>query len=109
MFEIMVTPKPISYAPPRTQMTTEFKLAGGDMIPAVGLGLWKIDRESTAEAVYRAIEIGYRHIDAACDYGNEYEAGDGIRRAIDDGLVTRKELWVTSKLWNTYHRAEHVE
>lgn len=89
-------------------MTTAFKLAGGDMMPSVGLGLWKIDRESTAEAVYRAIEIGYRHIDAACDYGNEYEAGDGIRRAIDDGLVTREELWVTSKLWNTYHRAEDV-
>ncbi|MCA9140085.1 MAG: aldo/keto reductase [Planctomycetales bacterium] len=89
-------------------MTNQFKLASGDSIPSVGLGLWKIDRESTAEAVYRAIEIGYRHIDSACDYGNEYEAGDGIRKAIDDGLVTRDELWVTSKLWNTYHRAEDV-
>lgn len=89
-------------------MTTHFKLASGDSIPSVGLGLWKIDRESTAEAVYRAIEIGYRHIDSACDYGNEYEAGDGIRRAIDDGLVKRSDLWVTSKLWNTFHRAKDV-
>lgn len=77
-------------------------------MPAVGLGLWKIDREATAEAVYQAIEVGYRHLDAACDYGNEYEAGDGIRKAIDDGLVKREDLWITSKLWNTYHRAEDV-
>jgi D-xylose reductase len=89
-------------------MTTAFQLSGGDAIPSVGLGLWKIDRDATADAVYQAIKIGYRHIDAACDYGNEYEAGDGIRQAIDDGLVTREELWVTSKLWNTYHQPEKV-
>ena len=42
-------------------------------------------------------------------YGNEGEVGAGIRRAIADGLVTRDELWITSKLWNTYHASEHVE
>jgi D-xylose reductase len=89
-------------------MTMEFKLDDGDVIPAVGLGLWKIDGAATADVVRNAIEIGYRHIDAACDYGNEIEAGHGIRKSIDDGLVTREQLWVTSKLWNTYHRAEHV-
>ena len=41
--------------------------------------------------------------------GNEKEVGDGIRRAISEGVVTREELWVTSKLWNTYHAKEHVE
>ena len=55
-----------------------------------------------------AIDCGYRHIDSACDYGNEVEAGQGIAQAIADGKVTRDELWVTSKLWNTYHRPEHV-
>jgi len=53
--------------------------------------------------------MGYRHLDCACDYGNEAEVGEGIRQAIAEGLVTREELWVTSKLWNTYHRSEHVE
>jgi len=53
--------------------------------------------------------MGYRHLDCACDYGNEAEVGQGIRRAIDEGLVTREELWVTSKLWNTYHAREHVQ
>ena len=35
--------------------------------------------------------------------------GAGIKRAIDSGLVSRSDLWVTSKLWNTFHRPEHVE
>jgi D-xylose reductase len=91
-----------------TRMSTEFKLSSGASIPAIGLGLWKIDRDITASIVRDAIEIGYRHIDAACDYGNESEAGDGIGQAIGSGLVRREDLWVTSKLWNTYHRPEHV-
>ena len=81
---------------------------GNAHMPAVGLGIWKIDRDDTARAVYDAIEIGYRHIDSAADYGNELEAGAGIARALGDGLASRDELWVTSKLWNTYHRREHV-
>lgn len=45
----------------------------------------------------------------ACDYGNEKEVGLGIHRAISDGLCTRQDLFITSKLWNTYHAKEHVE
>jgi len=78
-------------------------------MPAVGLGLWKISRETTASVVYEAILSGYRHLDCACDYGNEREVGEGIARAVAEGLVGREELWVTSKLWNTYHAAAHVE
>ena len=81
---------------------------GNTRMPAVGLGFWKIDRGDTATVVRQAIEAGYRHLDCACDYGNEVEVGDGIRNALGDGLCTRDDLWVTSKLWNTYHRAEHV-
>lgn len=77
-------------------------------MPAVGLGIWKIDREATAGVVRDALEIGYRHIDSAADYGNEREAGAGIATSIADGVCRRDELWVTSKLWNTYHRSEHV-
>ena len=76
--------------------------------PAVGLGLWKIERDRTAALVEEAIRVGYRHLDAACDYGNEAEAGEGIRRAIASGACRRDELWVTSKLWNTYHHPHHV-
>ncbi|WP_237133119.1 aldo/keto reductase [Pseudohongiella sp. O18] len=79
-----------------------------DQMPAVGFGLWKIAKQDTAEMVRQAILAGYRHLDSAADYGNEAEAGDGIRQAIEQGLCTRDELWVTSKLWNTFHRPEHV-
>lgn len=77
-------------------------------MPVIGLGLWKIDKSQVADVVVAAIKAGYRHLDSACDYGNERQVGEGIRRAIDQGLCTREELWVTSKLWNTYHAAEHV-
>lgn len=77
-------------------------------IPKVGFGLWKLAPDTCADAVYEAIKVGYRHLDSACDYGNEKEVGEGIQRALADGLCTREELWVTSKLWNTYHAKEHV-
>ena len=78
-------------------------------MPLIGLGLWKLDSASVADTVVAAISAGYRHLDSACDYGNERAVGEGIRRAIDEGLCTREELFVTSKLWNTYHRGEHAE
>ncbi len=78
-------------------------------IPSVGYGLWKIPKQDCAQLIYQAIDTGYRHIDSASDYGNELEAGIGIQRALQDGLCQREDLWVTSKLWNTYHAPEHVE
>jgi D-xylose reductase len=78
-------------------------------MPKVGFGLWKIPQDICADAVYNAIKAGYRHLDSACDYGNEVQVGEGIKRAIDDGLCTREDLWVTSKLWNTYHAKAHVK
>eukprot|EP01035_Chromulina_nebulosa_P031393 gene31393-41851_t len=79
-------------------------------IPAMGYGTWKIARSVASIAVYEAIKFaGIRHIDCACDYGNEVEVGLGIKRAIEEGVVQRENLWITSKLWNTYHSALHVE
>ena len=78
-------------------------------MPKVGFGLWKIPQDICADAVYEAIKAGYRHLDSACDYGNEVQVGQGIKRAIDEGLCTREDLWITSKLWNTYHAKEHVQ
>lgn len=48
-------------------------------------------------------------MDSACDYGNEVEVGLGIKKALSEGIIERKDLWITSKLWNTYHRKEHVK
>jgi D-xylose reductase len=84
------------------------KLATGDQLPAVGLGLWKVERDLAAQTVRDAIAAGYRHFDCACDYGNEAEVGEGFQRVLQSNACRRDELWITSKLWNTYHAAEHV-
>ncbi len=84
------------------------QLPSGLELASVGLGLWKIDQQKTAQVVQTAIECGYRHFDSACDYGNEEQTGIGLRESLSAGVVSRDDLWITSKLWNTYHRAEHV-
>ncbi len=89
-------------------MPTHVTLADGACVPAVGLGLWKIDSADAPALVEQAIRLGYRHLDSACDYGNEPAVGQGIQRALKAGLCRRDELWVTSKLWNTYHARQHV-
>jgi len=81
----------------------------GQKMPLVGFGLWKVTKSSTADTVYNAIKSGYRLFDGAGDYGNEREAGEGVQRAIKDGLVKREELFITSKVWNTFHKHEHVK
>ena len=68
-------------------------------IPIVGFGLWKVNNDTCADQVYNAIKTGYRLFDGACDYGNEVEAGQGVKRAIDEGLVKREDLTIVSKLW----------
>ena len=88
-------------------MTATIPVGSGKM-PAIGLGLWKIARDDTAEMVRSAIAEGYRHLDSAADYSNEAEVGEGLQAALSDGLVRREDLWITSKLWNTFHRPEHV-
>jgi len=80
----------------------------GDQIPALGLGTWKSNPGEVRKAVFWAIEFGYRHIDGAAIYQNEKEVGQGIADAIEAGLVKRKELFITSKLWNNSHRFEDV-
>ena len=55
-----------------------------------------------ADTVYEAIKAGFRMFDSASDYGNEHESGKGLKRALDEGLVKREELFIVSKLWNTY-------
>ncbi len=88
--------------------TPALTLRTGDRLPAVGLGFWKVPKPDAAGLVQQAIRVGYRHLDCACDYGNEAEVGAGIRAALAGGLCRREDLWVTSKLWNTYHARGHV-
>jgi len=72
----------------------------------IAFGMWRLDDAETN--TYQAIKQGFRRLDSACDYGNEVQSGRAIKRAIDEGLVNREELFITTKLWNTYHKPEHV-
>jgi len=75
----------------------------------VGYGLWKVGKENCSSLVKRVLVQGYRHLDSAANYGNEKEVGEGIAKAIDEGVCKREDLFITSKLWNTYHHPDHVE
>ncbi|KAL9128234.1 MAG: hypothetical protein Q9217_003050 [Psora testacea] len=85
------------------------KLNNGHQMPIVGFGLWKVNNDTCADQVYNAIKSGYRLFDGASDYGNEVESGQGVARAIKDGLVKREDLFLVSKLWNTFHDHDRVE
>ncbi|KAJ8652647.1 hypothetical protein O0I10_011725 [Lichtheimia ornata] len=80
----------------------------GQKMPLVGLGTWKITNDQGEEMIYRAIKNGYRLIDTALLYDNQEGVGKGIRRAIDEGIVKREDVFVTAKLWNCYHHKSHV-
>ncbi|OJD26506.1 hypothetical protein ACJ73_02118 [Blastomyces percursus] len=87
----------------------DIKLNSGFGMPIVGFGLWKVKKDTCADQVYNAIKTGYRLFDGACDYGNEAEAGQGATRAIQEGIVKREELFIVSKLWQTFHDPGQVE
>lgn len=77
----------------------------GAVMPAIGLGTFGSDHvslETIAEAVKGAAAVGYRHFDCAAVYGNEHVIGPALRDVMKAG-VHRKELWITSKLWNDRH------
>ncbi len=74
-------------------------------IPQLGFGVFQIDPADTAQAVSHALEIGYRHIDTAQMYGNEKQVGEAI--AASD--VPRDEIYVTSKLNNSFHRPDDAK
>jgi len=79
----------------------------GSKIPVIGLGTFgsdNYDAATIAQAVKTAIKIGYRHIDCASVYGNEKEIGVALKEVIAEGIVTREELWITSKVWNDKHK-----
>jgi alcohol dehydrogenase (NADP+) len=87
----------------------EYTLNDRTVMPAFGLGTWKSPKGEVKTAVTEAMRVGYRHIDAAWIYQNEQEVGEGIQEAIASNFANREDLFITSKLWNTFHQPEAVE
>ena len=75
------------------------KLNDGGKIPQLGLGVWQVPDEQAAASVKEALAAGYRSVDTAAIYGNEAGVGAGLRAS----GVGRKDLFITTKLWNDRH------
>ena len=73
-------------------------LNSGYTMPRIGYGTWTLSKSVAEECVYHALKVGYRLIDTARYYGNEVGVGRGVRRAIDDGIATREEIFVITKI-----------
>ena len=79
---------------------TTLALSSGARIPQVGLGVWQSPSgAATRNAVLKALELGYRHVDTARIYGNEADVGAAVRSSV----VPREQIFVTTKLWNDDH------
>lgn len=74
-------------------------LNSGYEMPILGIGTFRLSGSEAENSVYWALRDGYRLIDTARIYGNEADVGRGIQRAIDEGIVTREEIFVTTKMW----------
>ena len=82
---------------------------GSGEIPALGFGTSLSDRAQTANAVKAAVEVGFRHLDAAERYRNEAEVGAALKDLFAAGTVRREEWFVTTKLWKNYYRPAGVK
>lgn len=84
-------------------LTDTYKLGNGLEIPVVGFGTWQTPNDDIGyQAVLKALESGYRHIDTAAIYGNEESVGNAMK----DSGVPREEIFLTTKLWNDAHGYE---
>ncbi|KAH8869678.1 Aldo-keto reductase family 1 member B10 [Schistosoma japonicum] len=84
------------------------KMNNGRSIPVIGLGTWNSPPGEVGAAVKKALEIGYRHLDCAYFYRNEAEIGEALENALKSLRLKREDIFITSKLWNTFFRPEHV-
>ena len=82
---------------------------GSGAIPALGFGTLIPDPVATKVATKAALEAGFRAIDTAERYRTETQVGDAMQDVFKDGKIQRKDVFVTTKLWNTNHRPERVK
>lgn len=83
----------------KLSLSSSLPLNDGNRIPQLGLGVWNAGNK-TESAVLAALKAGYRHIDTAAIYQNEKSVGSAIRKS----GISRKEIFVTTKIWNSDHK-----
>ncbi|MBR0171482.1 MAG: aldo/keto reductase [Lachnospiraceae bacterium] len=76
-------------------------LNDGNTMPILGLGMFSLSDSEAENSTYWALKAGFRLIDTARIYGNEAAVGRGLQRAIDEGIVTREEVFITTKMWTS--------
>ncbi len=81
--------------------TRTVTLNSGYEMPMLGLGMFSLSDSPAENSTYWALKAGFRLIDTARIYGNEAAVGRGLRRAIDEGIVTREEVFITTKMWTS--------
>ncbi len=96
-------------AAPDTLRFAKIPLAhGSGAMPALGFGTLIADHVATRQATKAALEVGFRHFDCAERYRNEQAVGDAMQDVFKTGAIGRKDVFVTTKLWNNNHRPERV-
>lgn len=88
------------------KIVPQLTMSNGAKVPCIGMGTFGSDRfspEQVSSAVAGAIRCGYRLFDCAAVYGNENLIGEVFAAALNEGVVKREELFITSKVWNDMH------
>ncbi|XP_049849604.1 aldo-keto reductase family 1 member B1-like [Schistocerca gregaria] len=111
----LLTSRPMSYCTESPSVTNtakstvpNAKLLSGLEMPVLGLGTWKSSPGLVKDSVKAALRAGYRHIDCASIYQNEKQVGEGLREGMQELGLSRSDIWITGKLWNTFHRPDLV-
>ena len=84
------------------------KLYNNVEVPVLGIGTFMISPEDTEKSVYAALKLGYRMIDTANAYMNEEAVGKALKKAVNDGIVAREEVFVSTKVWPTLYENENA-
>lgn len=99
---------PNDYKPVVERPQPQLVLNDGNRMPMLGLGTWNAQGKELKDAVKAAIYAGYRHIDTATNYKNEHLVGEAISECIDEMIVKREDMFITTKLWNNSHSRASV-
>ena len=94
----------------QASLTPSIELVDGRRIPQLGLGTYQMtdNQEVMNRVLNDAIELGYRHIDTAYIYQNERLIGNALKQMFETNKTKREDLFITSKVWSTYHKRSSV-